>query len=62
MKLNIKNVLLDNIQDQNYKEILLKYSMYDFSQMLNYENISKDVIDKTLSFINSNQQLIDIKS
>jgi hypothetical protein len=62
LKLNIKNTLLENLEDKNYKEILLKYSMYDLSEMLNYENISKEVLDKTLSFINSNQELIDLTS
>lgn len=62
LKLNIKSVLIDNTTDVNYKETLLKYTMYDLSEMFNYENINKKLLESTMNLLEKNKSLIDFNS
>lgn len=62
LKINLKETLINNLNDENYKETLLKYSMYDLTNMLNYSDLSKEVLDKTTSLINKNMDIIESNS
>ena len=57
-KLKSREVLLNNSIDQDYNSTLIKYSLYDLSQMID-ENISSDMIEKTKSFILEHNEYIE---
>lgn len=60
LKLNLKDILISNSSDQDYKETLLKYTMYDLSSMFDSEWINSEVFKNTLSLLEENKSLIDL--
>jgi hypothetical protein len=62
LKVNLKNTLINNTTDQNYKETLLKYTIYDLNDMFNYENINKKLLESTMNLLEKNKELIDFNS
>lgn len=63
IKLNIRSVLLNNLNDENYKETLVKYSSYDLLNIFSLENINNKIIENTFSLLLNNKKYIeDIKN
>lgn len=62
-KINSKEVLIENSNDENYKETLVKYTLFDLNSLLESNDINKIAISKTAELINNHEQIIlDSKS
>jgi len=59
-KLNIRQTLISWVDDDSFKEVLTKYSMYDLSDIFSKANIDRDVLEKTLWFLEKNSPHINI--
>lgn len=62
MKLAVRSMLIDNTTSQDYKELLLKYTMYDLNSMFDFESINKAILEKTMDLLEKNKQYIDLSS
>lgn len=62
LKVSLKNILISNTEDVNYKETLLKYTIYDLNDMFNYENINKKLLESTMNLLEKNKSFIDFNS
>ncbi len=61
LKLNTRNLIIDNSNDTNLKQTLVKYSIYDLSEIFSYNNFSKDIFDNTINFVSNNKEYIDFQ-
>lgn len=57
-KLNSKDALIENTDNQEYKQALVKYSLYDLNSLLESNNINKEAIEKTANLLNNHQEII----
>lgn len=62
MKLAVRSMLIDNTTSQDYKELLLKYTMYDLNSMFDFDKINQAVLEKTMDLLEKNKQYIDLSS
>lgn len=58
-KLNIRNILLENVGDTTYKESLLKYTIYDISWNLDYASLNQALFWKTIEMLDQNRELLE---
>jgi|GEM_PF-5690409 len=58
LKVNTRSLIVDNSQDNNLKETLVKYSIYDLSDIFSLKNFSNEVLINTISFISNNKEYI----
>lgn len=51
LKLNTRENLIENSENEDYKKTLVRYSVYDLSDMLTLWNLKQDLFDNTLNLI-----------
>lgn len=61
VKLNTRGVILENSQDSNIKETLVKYSMYDLSNFFSLWKFNEDVFKNTVWFLYNNKEYMDLQ-
>lgn len=62
LKLNTRETLVENSSDEQYKETLVRYTMYDLADLVNFENFNKDMFSSTLGFLNANKAYVNEES
>ncbi len=58
LKVNTRTVLLKNSNDKEYNETLVKYSVYDLTDILWFKNFNVDVTQKTFLFLSQNKKYL----
>lgn len=59
IKLNTRSVLLDNSNDNNYKETLVRYSFYDLSDIFSLEKFNNEILKNTFSLLSDNKEYLE---
>lgn len=59
LKVNTRWVLIDNSQDTAYNETLVKYSMYDLSDILSLEKFWDEVYKNTVGLLGENKEYLE---
>lgn len=59
LKLNARWLLLDNSTDKNYNETLVRYSMYDLSDMVTLEKVNDEMTKKTFLLLDENKEAFE---
>lgn len=62
LKLNTRETLVENSTDEQYKETLVRYTMYDLADLVHFEDFNKDMFSNTLGFLNANKAYINEES
>lgn len=62
LKLNTRENLVENSSDEAYKKTLVRYTMYDLADLVNFENFNKDIFSHTLEFLNTNKTYVNEES
>lgn len=62
LKLNARWVLLNNSTDKNYNETLVRYSVYDLSDMFSLDKFNSEITKNTLSLISENKEYLSNNS
>lgn len=62
LKLNTRETLVENSTDDQYKETLVRYTMYDLADLVNFEDFNKDIFSSTLGFLNANKAYVNEES
>lgn len=62
LKLNTRENLVENSTDEQYKETLVRYTMYDLADLLHFENFDTDMLQDTLGFLNTNKEYVNNES
>lgn len=58
LKLNTRENLVENSQNEQYKETLVRYTLYDLADLVNVENFNTWVLAHTIEFLNTNNQYV----
>lgn len=59
LKLNIRSVLLNNSNDKDYKEILVRYSFYDLSDIFSLKKFNNEVLKGTYLLLSENKEYLE---
>lgn len=59
LKVNTRGVLIDNSQDTAYNETLVKYSMYDLSDILSLEKFWDEIYKNTVGLLGDNKEYLE---
>jgi len=59
LKLNIRSVLLNNSNDKDYKEILVKYSFYDLSDIFSLKKFNNELLKSTYLLLSENKEYLE---
>lgn len=62
LKLNTRENLIENTENEDYKKTLIRYSVYDLSDMLTLWNLKQDLFDNTLNLISPYKDYIQPQS
>jgi hypothetical protein len=62
LKLNTRENLIENTENEDYKKTLIRYSVYDLSDMLTLWNLKQDLFDNTLKLISPYKDYIQSQS
>lgn len=56
LKLNTRENLVENSENEQYKETLVRYTLYDLADLVNFENFNTWVLSRTIDFLNTNKE------
>lgn len=59
LKVNTRWVLIDNSQDKAYNETLVRYSVYDLSDILSLEKFSSEIYNNTTELLNNHTAYLE---
>ncbi|MDP5039169.1 MAG: hypothetical protein NWP80_01870, partial [Candidatus Gracilibacteria bacterium] len=57
-KILLKNILIKNINNNEYKEVLIRNSFYDLELLLNNNEINKKALESTINLLENNKEYI----